>query len=207
MSDITFYTNPQSRGQIVRWALEEVAADYDTKVIEYGAPLKSADYLAINPMGKIPAIVHKGQVVTECAAICAYLAAVFPESKLGPTAEQQADYFRWMFFAAGPLESASTNHALGIEPSVEQQKMAGYGNRDLTVSTLDALFSGRDYVCGDSFTMADVYVGSHVDFGLMFGSMPETDNFKAYTARLHQRPNYQAAKAKDMALMPDAASD
>lgn len=202
MSELIFYTNPQSRGQIVRWALEEVGAEYETQVVEYGAALKSPEYLAINPMGKLPAIVHKGQAVTECAAICAYLAVAFPDSALGPKPDQQADYLRWMFFAAGPLESAVTNRSLGLTPNEDQQRMAGYGTYELTCQTLDKLFNDRDYVCGEQFTMADVYVGSHVDFGMMFGSLTETENFKAYCARLHERAAYKSAKAKDMALMP-----
>lgn len=203
MNELIFYTNPQSRGQIVRWALEEVGAEYQTNVIEYGPALKSAEYLAINPMGKVPAIVHQGQVVTECAAICTYLAEAYPQNGLAPKAEQRADYFRWMFFAAGPVESATLNRSLGFETRQDQEATSGYGNYELTIKTLDDLFTDRDFVCGDQFTMADVYVGSHVDFGLMFGSINETENFKAYTARLQERAAYKSAKAKDIALMSD----
>jgi glutathione S-transferase len=200
---LTFYTNPMSRGQIVRWMLEETGAEYQTEVIEYGDMMKSADYLAINPMGKVPAITHGDQVVTECAAICAYLADAFPDANLAPARAQRADYYRWLFFAAGPLESAVTNKSLGVEITDETQRMAGYGNFDLVTGVLDTMLGSRDYVCGDTFSAADVYLGSHVDFGLMFKSLDETDNLLAYAERLHARLAYKAAKQKDQALMPE----
>src|ERR1043166_5761044 len=112
---IIFYTNPMSRGQIARWMLEEVGAAYEQKILDYADTMKEEDYLAINPMGKVPAIVHDGKVVTECAAICAYLAEAFPEAGLAPLPEEKADYYRWLFFAAGPVESAITNKALGLQ--------------------------------------------------------------------------------------------
>lgn len=202
-ADLVFYTNPMSRGQIIRWMLEEVGEEYQTEVLEYGAPLTSPEYLAINPMGKLPAIVHNGKVVTECAAICAYLAAVFPSADLGPAPGQEADYFRWLFFAAGPLESAITNQTLGWVPNDEQQRMAGYGNYDLTMSTLSEFLADRPYVCGSKFTAADVYLGSHIDFGIQFGSISNpADSLVAYIEPLRKRAAYITAKAKDTALMP-----
>ena len=116
MTDLTFYTNPQSRGRVVRWMLEEVGAPYETKVIDY-ATMKSPDYLAVNPMGKVPAIKHGDEVVTETAAICAYLADIFPEANLIPPPghRKRGCYYRWLFFAAGPVEAAVTNKAMGFE--------------------------------------------------------------------------------------------
>ncbi|HEX8839451.1 MAG TPA: glutathione S-transferase, partial [Sphingomicrobium sp.] len=160
MADLTFYTNPQSRGRIVRWMLEEVGQPYETEIVSYDL-MKDERYLAVNPMGKVPAIKHGDHVVTECAAICAYLADVFPEAMLGPRADEKADYYRWLFYAAGPVEQAITNHAAGWEPSPDRARMFGYGSYDKVVSVLDELFSLRDYVCGNRFTAADVYVGSH----------------------------------------------
>ena len=145
-SDMIFYHNPMSRGQIIRWMLEEVGAPYDTEILDYASSMKSDEYRAINPMMKVPAIAHKGRVVTEAAAICAYLADVFPEAGLAPRDEEKADYYRWMFFAAGPLEQAVTNNVAGFEPSEEQQRMFGYGNYDLAVNTL-AEPSGRPRLC------------------------------------------------------------
>lgn len=198
---LVFYTNPQSRGQIVRWMLEEVGVDYQEKIIEYGPAMKSPEYLQINPMGKVPAISYGDKVITECPAIVAFLAEQFGESELAPRADERADYYRWMFYAAGPLESALTNKSLGVEPSDEQQRMAGYGNYSLVIDVLDDWLSTHDYVCGSRFTAADVYLGSHVDFGMLFGTLEERDSFKAYAQRLRQRPAYTAAKARDQALM------
>lgn len=201
MSRIDFYTNPMSRGQIVRWALHEVGADHETHVLGYGEPMNSASYRAINPMGKVPAIVHDGQVVTECAAICAYLAEAFPAAGLAPEAHERADYYRWMFFAAGPIEQANSLKAIGVTPTHEQQRMVGCGDPERVMDALTAKFEKDAFVCGSRFTMADVYVGSHVDWGIAFGIMPKREALLAYAARLRERAAYQSAKAIDNALI------
>lgn len=203
-SALTFYTNPMSRGQIARWALHETGADYDQKIVEYDGQMKSASYLAINPMGKVPTIVHNGKTVTECAAICAYLADAFPDASLAPTANERADYYRWLFFAAGPIEQAVMDRSLGLSPTTEQERSAGYGNYDRAMDVLDQMLQSRDYVCGDRFTMADVYVGSQVDWGLQFQTFPERDSFLAYAERLRKREKYKESKAVDAGLMPQS---
>lgn len=200
---LTFYTNPQSRGQIARWMLEETGEPYEEVILDYGTTMKAPDYLAINPMGKVPAIVHDGNVVTEGAAICAYLASVFPEAGLSPaTDEERAPYYRWLFFAAGPAEQAVINKVLQVKPTDEQQRMVGYGSFDTVVDVLEQAVASHDYVCGDRFTAADVYFGSQIIWGVMFGSLPERDAFQPYIDRLTARPAYKAGKAKDEALMP-----
>ncbi|HVU30683.1 MAG TPA: glutathione S-transferase family protein [Sphingomicrobium sp.] len=196
MAEIIFYTNPQSRGRIVRWMLEEVGQPYETEVIPYDQ-LKSDRYLAVNPMGKVPAINHRNHVVTECAAICAYLADVFPEAGLGPKDDEKADYYRWLFYAAGPVEQAVVNHHVGWDPSPEQARMFGYGSYDKVVAVLDELFSLRNFVCGDRFTAADVYVGSAILWGTQFGTLPARDSFTRYGERLKSREAFQRAGAKD----------
>lgn len=201
MSKIDFYTNPMSRGQIARWALHEAGAEYEQHLLDYGTTMKAPAYLAINPMGKVPAIVHDGKVVTECAAICAYLADAFPEARLQPTSDERADYYRWMFFAAGPVESAITNRHMKWEPTDEQQLMAGYGSYEHAVAALEGALSGKDYICGSRFTAADIYVGSQVDWGVQFGTLPTNQVFSAYAERLRERDAYKAAKAIDGALI------
>jgi len=196
MPDLIFYTNPQSRGRIVRWMLEEVGQPYDTEIVAYDR-IKSPDYLAVNPMGKVPAIKHRGHVVTECAAICAYLADVFPQANLGPSADEKADYYRWLFYAAGPVEAAVSNKAAGWEPTPERERMFGYGNFDKVVAVLDELFSLRDYVCGDRFTAADVYIGSHIMFARQFDLLPERDSFNRYGDRLKAREAHKRATEID----------
>ena len=203
MSDIVFYHNPMSRGQIVRWMLEEVGAPYDTEILDYASSMKDEGYRAINPMMKVPAISHNGKIVTECAAICAYLADMFPEAGLAPRDNEKADYYRWLFFAAGPLEQAVTNKAVGFEPSTERERMFGYGNYDLAVNTLADHLAGRDYVCGSRFTAADVYVGSAVIWGVQFGTMPKLDSFAAYADRLSQREAYKRGKDEDNQLIAE----
>lgn len=203
-SDLIFYTNPMSRGRIVRWMLEETGADYETVVLDYAAAMKAEPYLAINPMGKVPAIVHKGQVVTECAGICAYLADAFPGAGLAPPIDDRAAYYRWLFFAAGPVEQAVTNKAAGFEPTAERGRMFGYGNYDLAVDVLEAAVAKHPYITGDRFTAADVYVGSQVAWGTQFGTLPKRDVFTAYVERLTAREAYKRAGAKDDALMAAA---
>ncbi|QDC37529.1 glutathione S-transferase family protein [Sphingobium fuliginis] len=199
-NEITLYTNPMSRGQIARWMLEEVGEPYDMVVLDYDV-MKSADYLAINPMGKVPAIVHAGKVVTECAAICAYLADAFPAAGLAPATDGRADYYRWLFFAAGPVEAAITNKALGFAVPEGRERLAGYGTFDHAIDALERAVSGPAWICGDRFTAADVYVGAQVDWGLSFGSIPSRPVFEAYAARLRERPAYKRQKELDNALI------
>ena len=201
---ITFYTNPMSRGQIARWMLHEVGAAYDQVLLDYDSGMGAADYLAINPMGKVPAIVHANKVITECAAICAYLADAFPDAGLAPQPQERADYYRWLFFAAGPVEQAVTDRAMGFAPTADQGRMAGYGSYDRMVDVLDGMLSHRDYVCGDRFTAADVYIGSQVDWGVAFETLPKRDSFLAYARRVAARPAYVEAKAIDNDLIAKA---
>ena len=202
MADLVFYTNPQSRGRIVRWMLEEVGAPYETEVIPYDQ-MKSDRYLAVNPMGKVPAIKHGGHVVTECAAICAYLADAVPQAGLGPRDEEKADYYRWLFYAAGPVEAAVSNQAMGWTPTPERERMFGYGNFDKVIAVLDELFSLHEYVCGDRFTAADVYVGSQLMFPRQFKMLPERDSFLRYRDRLQARDAYKRATEIDEKLIDE----
>lgn len=199
---LVFYTNPMSRGRIVRWMLEEVGAPHETQVLEYGTTMKSADYLAVNPLGKVPAIRHGGQVVTECAAICAYLADAFPQAGLAPPMDQRGDYYRWLFLAAGPLEAAITNRSLGVEVPEERLRTVGYAPLPTIVDTLATALLGRDYIAGDGFSAADVYVGSHLAWGLRFGTLEPRPEFEPYLARITARDAYRRAQALDDALLP-----
>ena len=204
-SDLTLYTNPMSRGRIARWMLEEVGQPYETVLLDYGTTMKEAAFLEINPMGKVPTIVHRGHVVTEGAAICAYLADAFPDAGLAPPLTERAAYYRWLFFAAGPVEAAVTNKAMNFEYPAERQKMMGYGTYDLMVDTLEQAVTGREHIAGERFSAADVYVGSQIIWGLMFNTIPRRDTFTAYQDRLMARPAYKRASDIDDALMPPPA--
>lgn len=206
MAEYTFFTNPMSRGQIARWALHEVRADHADVIVDWQE--KPDALLRINPMAKVPTIIHHAasgdRVVTEAAAICAYLAEMHPESGLLPNDDEMADYYRWMFFAAGPGEQAITSKALGFEPKEPRQEaMAGFGNFDRTFSTLEWWLKDRAYVCGERFTMADVYVGSLIDWGITFGIVAPSAPFAAYTDRLQRRARYRTAKAVDNKLIEE----
>jgi glutathione S-transferase len=198
---LTLYTNPMSRGRIARWMLEEIGTPYEVKVLDYGTTMKSPAFLALNPMGKVPTLVHDGKVITECAAICLYLADAFNDA--GMIGEDKAAYFRWILFAAGPLEAAVTNHALGLVPPAEREQMVGYGSYETACKALDHAVTQTDYVAGPRFSAADVYVGSQVGWGLQFGSIPETPALRAYWDRIKNRPARLRADAADNALQAE----
>ena len=201
--ELVFYTNPQSRGRIARWMLEEVGQPYETEVLNYASNMKAPAYLAINPMGKVPALRHGDAVVTETAAICAYLADAFPQAKLAPPASDRmrAPYYRWMFFAAGPVEAATSNKALNFVVPPERERMIGYGTFADTMNALESAVSKEEYLLGDNFSAADVYVGSAIGFGLMFGTIEKRPAFEQYWQRLSVRPTYSRAKELDDALV------
>lgn len=202
MAELVFYTNPMSRGRIVRWMLEEIGAAYRTDVLDYEGAMRTPEFLAINPMGKVPTITHGGTVVTEAAAICAYLADAFPDAGLAPAPGDRAAYYRWLFFAAGPVEAAIVDKSLGVVIPADKEVMVGYRNLDTAVGTLETALGGGPWLLGDRFTAADVYVGSQIGWGMMFGSIPKTPAFEAYAARLRERPAAARARAIDDALMP-----
>lgn len=205
MSDeLVFYTNPMSRGRIVRWMLEEVGQPYRTELLDYGTTMKAPEYLALNPMGKVPAIRHGDAVVTEAGAICAYLADAFPEAGLAPPqgSKARAPYFRWMFYAAGPFEAAVTNKSLNVEVPPERKGMVGYGSFDDVMNTLEYAVTQSEFIAGDRFTAADVYFGSSIGWGLMFGSIEKRPAFQAYFGRLANRPAAVRAREIDDALVP-----
>jgi glutathione S-transferase len=195
-SPITFWTNPQSRGRTARWMLEEVGVPYDVVVLDWGTTMKAPEYLAINPMGKVPAIRHAGQVVTETAAICAYLAETFPAA--GLMGQDRASFLRWLFFAAGPLEQAIVERALGFTPPKEREVTVGYGTFDHVIDTLEAVVA-RGFVAG-GFSAADLYLGSQLGWGMMFGTIPARPAFVAYWDSMKDRPARLRADAADNAL-------
>ncbi len=203
MTGLVFHTNPMSRGRMARWMLEETGADYETRIVTYGEVVKGKDYLAINPMGKVPAISHHGKVVTETAAICAYLAEAFPEADLAPKPDERADYSRWLFFTAGPMEAAITNAAMQVVVPADKAGMAGYGNFDLMLSVITAKLEASKYICGDRFTAADVYLGGQVGFGLQFKSLPDHPALIAYRDRVQARPAFRRASELDDAALAE----
>ncbi len=204
MADYTFFFNPMSRAQIARWALHEAGADYEPVLVEWDN--KPQALLDANPMGKLPTIIHHhssgDHAVSEAAAVCHYLAEMSAPDLL-PRDDEKADYFRWLFFTAGPLEAAATAKAFGFDSGDDPKKQmtVGWGSYDKAVSALEGWFDGHDYVCGDRFTMADVYVGSQVDWGQQFGTIPERPSFGAYAERIRARDAYKASKAIDNPLM------
>lgn len=219
---MTFYTNPNSRGRMVRWMLEEIGCTYDSVILDYqsasdadrwgGAALavpeqaspddpRAVFFRDVNPMAKVPALVHNGQTITETAAICAYLADAFPEAGLAPAPEDRGAYYRWLFFAAGPLEQAVTNHRAGFNPETEQEFFFGYGSYERTVEQLERAVQAHAFIAGERFTAADVYVGSHIGWGLGMKTLPPKAAFLAYAQKLTHRDAYKRAAAKDEALL------
>lgn len=202
MAEFTFFTVPMSRGQISRWALHEAGADYDHVLMDWAT--RPETFKDINPMNKVPALVHHhgdhDHVITEAAAINHYLAETHPDKGLLPDSHEKAAYFRWMFFAAGPLEQAITSKSMGWEETERSALTSGFGTYDRAVAAIDDWLNSHDFIAGNRFTMADTYVGSHVIWGIQFGTLPETAAFKAYAARLTDRAAYVEAKAIDAKL-------
>ena len=191
---IDFYTNSMSRGRIAHWLLEELGEPYETHWVEYGEAIKSPEYLAINPMGKVPALVFDGAVITECAAIMTFLAASYPEKGLIPAdAGALADFYRWMFFTAGPVEQATSTKAMGWSAPEDRKQMLGYGSMEDTLAALEAAVDKGPWVCGDQFTAVDVYLGSLIGWGMQFGTVEERSGFKEYVGRCYQREASQRA--------------
>ncbi len=204
MSEPVFYTHPQSRGRIVRWMLEEVGVPYQTVLLEYGGTMKAPEYLKVNPMGKVPALRHGEVVVTEVAAICAYLADAFASRRLAPPCDSplRGSYYRWMFFAAGPIEAAVSNRALGFVVPPERKGMIGYGSYEEALAALEGAVGARaPYLLGQDFSAADVVVGSHLAFGMRFGTIDRRPAFEDYCALLDQRPARRRAIELDDAAM------
>lgn len=201
--ELVFYTHPMSRGRIVRWMLEELGQPYRTELLDYGTTMKAPAYRAINPMGKVPAIRHGDMVVTEVAAICAYLADAFPQADLAPapTDRLRGTYYRWMFFAAGPTEAAVTNKMLGVVPPAERRGSVGYGSFEEVMDALELAVKDRQYIVGDRFTAADLYVGSHIGWGLQFGTFERRPAFERYVGGIMSRPAAVRAREIDDALV------
>ncbi len=198
---LTFYTHPMSRGRIARWMLEETGLPYDTVVLDYGTTMKAPEYLAINPMGKVPALRHGDTVVTESAAICLYLADLVPEKRLAPAPGTPARglYYRWILFLAGPVEALLTAKHAG---ALAQPASAGYGTEADVLKTLEAALAVGPYLAGDHFTAADLLMTAFLSYYMRFKLLPETEVFKRYVAQHALRPAAQSGNAKDDALLP-----
>lgn len=205
--DLVLYTTPMSRGRIARWMLEEVGAPYRAELMDFGPGLKDAAFRAINPMGKVPALRHGAAVVTETAAICAYLADAYPEAGLAPPpgSRDRAAYYRWLFFAAGPVEAAVTNKVLGVTvpDDPRMRGMVGYGSLPEVQDALEQAVRGADYLAGQRFSAADLYVGAHLAWGMAFGTIERRPAFEAYTARLTGRPAAVRAREIDDGLLAE----
>ena len=191
--EILFYYNPMSRARIAHFMLEEVGQPYRIEVVRFDkGEHKMPAFLAVNPMGKLPALVHRGTVVTESAAICAYLADAFPAAGLAPALDspERGTYYRWMFFGAGCLEPAIIDRMLS-RPAVERPSALAYGSYEDTMRTLEKAIQPGPFILGDRFSAADVYIGSQIGFGMMTKSLDPRPSFQAYLARITERPAYK----------------
>ena len=199
---LKLYHAAPSRSSIARWMLEEVGEPYDLHLLslQKGENREPA-YLAINPMGKVPALDHDGVIVTEAAAICAYLADAFPKAGLNvPLGDKRrGPYLKWLFFGPSCVEPAVTDRAF---PRKEEARrgMLGYGDYDTVLEVLAKAVSGGPYILGEQFTAADVVIGSGLSWGMQFKLIVERPEFTAYVGRLNQRPALKRAQEKDAAL-------
>lgn len=193
--EIVFYHNPRSRAQMVHWMLEEAGAPYRIVPIDFEkGEHKAPSFLALNPMGKLPTIVHRDTVVTETAAIIAYIADAFPAAELAPTPDDalRGTYYRWLFFGAGCFEPALLDKMMK-RPETDRKSTIGWGSYDDVVATLKKALDGGPYLLGEKFSAADVYVGAEIRWAMMFGA-PDLKGekvFDDYVARLSARPAAQ----------------
>ena len=190
--EIVFYHNPQSRSQMAHWMLEEAGAPYKIMPIDFTkGEHKTPAFLAINPMGKLPTIVHRGVVVTETAAIIAYIADAFPAAGLAPPSgdPSRGAYYRWLFFGAGCFEPALLDKMMN-RPPVERKSAVGWGSYEEVIAALKTALAQGPYLLGDKFSAADVYVGSEIRFAMMFGAsgLKGEKVFEDYVTRLSARP-------------------
>jgi glutathione S-transferase len=203
--ELVLYTNPMSRGRIARWMLEEVGAPYRAELLTFDGSMKAPEFLAINPMGKVPTLRHGAVTVTEGAAICAYLADAFPQAGLAPPHGDAARgaYYRWMFYAAGPVEAAVMNKALGFELPPGRSKMAGYGSFADVMDTMEHAVAAGGYLAGNRFSAADVVFGSQIGWGLAFGTIEKRPAFQRYWELIGDRPAAIRAREIDDALIAE----
>jgi glutathione S-transferase len=202
LANLTLYHAAPSRSSIARWMLEEIGEPYDLHVLSLAKGEQQApDYLAVNPMGKVPALKHGDAVITEAAAICTYLADEFPQARLNvPVGDpRRGTYLRWLFFAPSCIEPAITDRAF---PRKEEPRrgMLGYGDFDTVMAVVAGAVEPGPYLMGEQFTAADVVLGSTLRWGMMFGILPKRPEFVAYVDRLEQRPALKRAVALDQEL-------
>jgi glutathione S-transferase len=202
MADLILYHAAPSRSSIVRWMLEELGEPYDLRVLSLAkGEQRAPDYLAINPMGKVPALKHGDAIITEAAAICTYLADAFPRAKLNvPIGDaRRGPYLKWLFFGPGCIEPAITDRAY---PRAKEpwRGALGYGDFATVMDVVAKAVEPGPYLMGDHFTAADIVVGATLRWGMMFDLLPKRPEFLAYVGRLEQRPALQRATAADQAL-------
>ena len=205
MAELTFFHNPISRGRIAHWMLEEVGVPYETNLLRFDrGEHKTPQYLAINPMGKIPTIKHRDTVITEAAAICAYLADAFPAAQLSPPVDspQRGTYYRWLFFGAGCVEPALVDH-LFKRPPPDRPGALGYGSYEDTLNTLEKALAPGPFLLGDRFSAADVYIASEIIWGTLSKALEPRASFQQYVARCSERPAYKRFVAQDEKYMKD----
>jgi glutathione S-transferase len=202
MAKLTLYHAAPSRSSITRWMLEELGEPYDIHLLSLAkGENRAPDYLAVNPMGKVPALKHGDVVITEAAAICAYLADEFPKARLNiPTGDpRRGVYLKWMFFGPSCIEPAMMDRAFPRKEEARRGAL-GYGDFDTTMDVVAKAVSAGTYLMGEQFTAADVVIGSGLRFGMMFKLLPERGEFTQYVARLATRPALQRADAADKEL-------
>lgn len=193
MEKIVLYTHPQSRGRNVVWMLEECGAEYETVLMNFGEDLHSPAYLAVNPMGKLPALKYGDTVITEASAIITFLADLFPQAKLAPAQVdgQRGEYYRWLFYTASSVEAALMEVAfqLPIQPSM--RKSLGYGSMEQVIATLDGQLSKQSYLLGEHFQGCDLLLAGLLMFAIRSGALSPTPAMQAYLARITERAAYQ----------------
>ena len=200
MSELVLYTHPFSRGRIAHWALEETGQPWEARLVPLGEH-RTPEFLALNPMGKIPTLVHGDVVVTEACAICAYLADTFPDQGLAPATSDRGSYYRWLFFATACIEHALFDKENG-QPRPDRRGNLGYGTFEEMVDAIEVAITPGPWVLGERFSAADIYLGSQLEWGTRL--MPHIERrptFEAYLERCFARKAHERARQRTDALI------
>ena len=194
MEKIVLYTHPQSRGRNVVWMLEECGAEYETVLMNFGEDLHSPAYLAVNPMGKLPALKYGDTVITEASAIITFLADLFPQAQLAPAQVdgQRGEYYRWLFYTASSVEAALMEVAFQFPIQPAMRKTLGYGSMEQVIATLDGQLQQQPYLTGEAFQACDLLLAGVLMFAIRSKAIAPTAAMQDYLARIMARPALQA---------------
>lgn len=194
MEKMVLYTHPKTRGRNVVWMLEECGAEYETVLVNLSSGLQDPDFLAINPMGKLPALQYGDAVITEAAAIITFLADLYPQAQLAPSVgtAERGGYYRWLFFSVNSVEAALMEAAFHFNITPDMRKTLGYGSLERVLQTIDSQLAKQPYLLGNAFQSCDLVLSGLLMLAIRSKTLTPTAAMQDYLARIMARPAFQA---------------